>query len=71
MLLTLVACARSVEVDECQQLGFAEGLACTSCDKLASLVADEALERDCRGCCQESNVSDSGRFDSGRLEICE
>ena len=70
LLLGVLVAARSLEVEECAKLGFTDSLVCSSCDKLAAMVPDEALEADCRGCCQEGNAS-SGKFDSGRLEVCK
>ena len=71
LLLGVLVCARAAQVEECSKLGFTESLVCSSCDKLAAMVPDEALEADCRSCCQEGNASDSGKFDSGRLEVCK
>ena len=72
LLSAMAVCAQSLDMTECSKLGFSsDTLACTSCDKLAAVLPDEALEAECRGCCRETNETGLGKFESGRLEVCK
>ena len=60
-LAVLLACASvpgcsSIDVEACKDLGFSSSLLCSSCDKLKRFKL-EAIEEDCRQCCQETEVS--------------
>ncbi len=68
-LLSALLCtvARSSSDGECASLGFATGsLPCASCAKLASLVADDALEKECLACCQAPNGTATARHSHAR-----
>ena len=69
-LVLLVAVAGAEPNAECQALGFASTLLCSTCDKLASYTESNALLSECRGCCTEDVSGTSGKYAQATLDIC-
>eukprot|EP01012_Entosiphon_sulcatum_P014343 TRINITY_DN1937_c0_g1_i1.p1 TRINITY_DN1937_c0_g1~~TRINITY_DN1937_c0_g1_i1.p1 ORF type:complete len:151 (-),score=20.99 TRINITY_DN1937_c0_g1_i1:435-866(-) len=59
----------SVADANCTELGFTEHLACKKCTKLAEIVKDPDLERECRSCCVE-DAPEAQEYDGATLQIC-
>ena len=60
-LAILLACTgvpgcSSIDVEACKDLGFSSSLLCSSCNELKRFKL-EAIEEDCRQCCQETEAS--------------
>jgi len=69
VLTCLVAQAIS-EGLSCYEQGFSpDGLTCNNCDKLAEVVEDAELVKECRGCCTEAK-EDNVKFVSALIEYC-
>ena len=49
--------------------GFGETLTCGTCDRLRDALGEqgETLEKECRGCCKNGQVS----YIQGRFEVCD
>lgn len=68
----LLICGIGAHAEEsCQDMGFAETLLCSGCDKLAQYVKDEQLLSECRKCCLEEAKSDPNqKFAFATLVVC-
>ena len=53
---------------ECLELGFTDTLSCTQCAKMAEVVKDAELQRECEQCCHDNAEAD-GTFASAVLEV--
>ena len=43
---------------ECLELGFTDTLSCTQCAKMAEVVKDAELQRECEQCCHDNAEAD-------------
>ena len=69
LLTVATSCAAKVNRERCAARGFGETLTCGTCDRLRDALGEqgEALEKECRGCCKNGQVS----YIQGRFEVCD
>ena len=64
----LAAPALALSGAECLELGFTDTLSCTQCAKMAEVVKDAELQRECEQCCHDNAEADV-TFASAVLEV--
>ena len=69
LLTVATSCAAKVNRERCAARGFGETLTCGTGDRLRDALGEqgETLEKECRGCCKNGQVS----YIQGRFEVCD
>ena len=68
LLLAAAPLALALSDAECLELGFTDTLSCTQCAKMAEVVKDAELQRECEQCCHDNAEADV-TFASAVLEV--